>query len=254
MAASIFMNVPIEPGVVEKGLTGKAGARMDAIYRHQRHFYDLSRKYYLLGRDRLIDRLEPAHGATVLEIGCGTGRNLIRAARRHPDARYFGIDISREMLATAGTNIAKESLRDRIKLACGDAADFDPEALFGVARFDRVFLSYTLSMIPPWRAVLQGLPRLLSACGEIHIVDFGQQERLPRSFRTMLFAWLERFDVEPRAELADALSAIAANNSMTLDFDRLYRGYAWAAEMRWIGCADGGRQFRRLSGPETACP
>ena len=24
---------------------------MDAIYRRQRHFYDLTRKYYLLGRD-----------------------------------------------------------------------------------------------------------------------------------------------------------------------------------------------------------
>ncbi|HWU72526.1 MAG TPA: SAM-dependent methyltransferase, partial [Sphingomonas sp.] len=28
---------------------------MDAIYRSQRHFYDLTRKYYLLGRDALIE-------------------------------------------------------------------------------------------------------------------------------------------------------------------------------------------------------
>ena len=31
-----------------------AGEKMDRIYRVQRHFYDLTRKYYLLGRDRLI--------------------------------------------------------------------------------------------------------------------------------------------------------------------------------------------------------
>ena len=28
---------------------------MDGVYRYQRHVYDLTRKYYLLGRDRLID-------------------------------------------------------------------------------------------------------------------------------------------------------------------------------------------------------
>ena len=33
---------------------------MDRIYRHQRHVYDVTRKYYLLGRDRLIDRPAPA--------------------------------------------------------------------------------------------------------------------------------------------------------------------------------------------------
>ncbi|HEY0281515.1 MAG TPA: hypothetical protein VGC27_02700 [Rhizomicrobium sp.] len=29
-------------------------ALMDEIYRHQRYVYDLTRKYYLFGRDRLI--------------------------------------------------------------------------------------------------------------------------------------------------------------------------------------------------------
>ena len=62
-------------------------ARMDRIYAGQRHIYDLTRKYYLFGRDRMIDRLDLQPGATVLEVGCGTGRNLIRAARAWPDAR-----------------------------------------------------------------------------------------------------------------------------------------------------------------------
>lgn len=39
---------------------------MDAVYRHQRHFYDLTRKYYLLGRDHLIDELQPPDGARCL--------------------------------------------------------------------------------------------------------------------------------------------------------------------------------------------
>ena len=35
---------------------------MDRIYRRQRHVYDLTRKYYLLGRDRLIADLDVPRG------------------------------------------------------------------------------------------------------------------------------------------------------------------------------------------------
>jgi S-adenosylmethionine-diacylgycerolhomoserine-N-methlytransferase len=76
----------------------EATRRMNRMYRRQRHIYDGTRRYYLLGRDQLIASLHPAAGASVLEIGCGTGRNLVLAARLHPEARFFGIDVSTEML------------------------------------------------------------------------------------------------------------------------------------------------------------
>ncbi len=76
----------------------EATDRMNRMYRRQRHIYDGTRRYYLLGRDQLISGLKPALGASVLEIGCGTGRNLVSAARLYPDARFFGIDVSTEML------------------------------------------------------------------------------------------------------------------------------------------------------------
>ncbi|TIV06609.1 MAG: class I SAM-dependent methyltransferase, partial [Mesorhizobium sp.] len=126
---------------------------MDGVYRWQRHIYDLTRKYYLLGRDRLIDGLDVPQGGTVLELGCGTGRNIALAARRYPDARFFGLDISAEMLETANAAIAREGLSGKVKLARGDATDFDAKALFGLEHFDRVFVSYSLSMIPGWETV-----------------------------------------------------------------------------------------------------
>ena len=61
-----------------------AAALMDHMYRRQRHIYDLSRKFYLLGRDEAIARLRPAPGDKVLEIGCGTGRNLVKLAQTYP--------------------------------------------------------------------------------------------------------------------------------------------------------------------------
>jgi len=208
---------------------------MDAIYRTQRHFYDLTRKYYLLGRDRLIRALAPPSGGSVLEIGCGTARNLIAVARRYPDARLFGIDISEAMLETARAKVAAAGLTGRITLAQGDATAFEAGALFGVTAFDRIFQSYTLSMIPDWQGAIKEAARKLVPGGELHIVDFGQQEGLPSPFRALLFAWLAKFDVSPRADLPAALDALATDQPVAVAFRPLYRGYAWSAKATRFG-------------------
>ena len=66
--------------------------RMDRMYRLQRHVYDATRKYYLFGRDAAIQGLDIPPDGSVLEIGCGTGRNLALIGRLFPQARLFGLD------------------------------------------------------------------------------------------------------------------------------------------------------------------
>ena len=44
-------------------------------------------------------------GENVLEIGCGTGRNLIILARKYPKTNFFGLDASAAMLETAQSKI-----------------------------------------------------------------------------------------------------------------------------------------------------
>ena len=112
-----------------------AAALMDRMYRRQRHIYDLSRKYYLIGRDEAIARLRPGPGDCGLEIGCGTGRNLIRAARAYPDARFFGLDVSREMLDTAETAIRRAGLADRVVRRPGRRDRFRPSRSVRPRRF-----------------------------------------------------------------------------------------------------------------------
>jgi S-adenosylmethionine-diacylgycerolhomoserine-N-methlytransferase len=199
---------------------------MDAIYRYQRYVYDATRKFYLLGRDRLIGELAPAPGDSVLEVACGTGRNLISAARRYPQARFFGFDISTAMLETAGGSIVRAGLGDRISIAAGDATAFSGERLFGTDAFDRIFISYALSMIPPWRAALQQALTALAPGGRLLIVDFGRQEELPRWFKRLLRGWLAQFSVEPRDELSTELDRIAALPGYRVTYTQLYRGYA----------------------------
>jgi S-adenosylmethionine-diacylgycerolhomoserine-N-methlytransferase len=205
---------------------------MDGVYRVQRHFYDATRKYYLLGRDRMIAGLDAPHRGTVLELGCGTGRNIVLAARRHPASQFYGLDISAEMLATAQASIERAGLSGRVALARGDATRFDAAELFGTGRFDRVFVSYALSMIPGWeRTVAQGLDALAPG-GSLHIVDFGRQERLPAWFRSGLRAWLARFHVAPRDGLRDVLEKECERNGASLSMDSLFRGYAVHAVLR----------------------
>ena len=199
---------------------------MDAQYGWQRHIYDLTRKYYLLGRDRLINALAVPPGGSVLEVGAGTGRNLALVARRYPQARLFGLDISAEMLKSARATLAQAGAIERTCLARADARDFDPQRLFGEADFDRVFISYSLSMIPDWEQALAQALSLVRPGGSLHIVDFGQQEHLPRWFRAGLQAWLAKFHVTPRAGLFDAARRVALANGAGLQMQPLYRGYA----------------------------
>ena len=199
---------------------------MDRLYRRQRHLYDFTRKYYLLGRDRLIRRLSPPAGSRVLEIGCGTARNLVVAAHAYPDVHFFGIDISSEMLETARSVVEREGLAPYVRLARADAMSFDPALQFGVPGFSRIFVSYTLSMMPGWQAVLARALGWLAPGGELHIVDFGGQERLPGWFRLALRGWLGLFQVEPRDMLESELTLLGLRSGALTAFERPYRGYA----------------------------
>lgn len=212
-----------------------AARHMDGIYRYQRHIYDLTRKYYLLGRDRLIAGLDAPPGCSVLELGCGTGRNLVTAACKWPGATFHGIDISASMLETAEASLRRSGLGERILLAQGDATDFLRHRPFGREAFDRVFLSYTLSMIPGWQLALEEAAYAVAPGGSLHIVDFGQQEGLPSTFRSLLFAWLAKFDVSPRGDLMPVLEELADRHGLMLTATRLYRGYAWQALLRRPG-------------------
>jgi S-adenosylmethionine-diacylgycerolhomoserine-N-methlytransferase len=199
-----------------------AASAMDRMYRRQRHIYDFSRKYYLLGRDRMIRGLDLQPGETALEIGCGTGRNLVYAAKQFPRARFYGIDVSREMLATAQAAVDRAGLNDRVRLAYADATQFDAPGVFQRETFDRVFISYTLSMIPAWRNVLESAVPLLGQSGSLHIVDFGDQEGWPSWFRSGLRRWLAAFDVTPR----DELETMLRSHDLLWTLERPYRGYA----------------------------
>ncbi|MBV9567101.1 MAG: class I SAM-dependent methyltransferase [Hyphomicrobiales bacterium] len=206
-----------------------SSALMDQIYRRQRHIYDASRKFYLLGRDELLAGLSPPPGGSVLEIGCGTGRNLVKLAKAYPTALCHGLDVSSEMLGTAERAVGRARLGQRIRLAQADATSFDPVALFERASFDRIVISYALSMIPPWRKALARAVDCLSARSSLHIVDFGDQAGLPAGFRIAFNRWLALFHVTPRGALAAELAQLAKAKGLHCKTVSRFRGYALCA-------------------------
>lgn len=200
---------------------------MDQVYRRQRYIYDATRKYYLLGRDHTLQQLQPDADAHVLEIACGTGRNLQQIDMRYPRRHLYGLDISSEMLRSANAKLG-----DKVKLAQGDACAFDPVDLFGQAKFDRIVMSYCVSMIPQWEAAILEAVKHLAPGGALHIVDFGDQRRMPRWFNRRLRNWLARFHVTPRDNLPGFLSSL---DGVEVTHEPLLRSYVTYARIKKTG-------------------
>lgn len=218
--------------------TGSASLQMDRMYRWQRHIYDFTRKPYLLGRDRMIASLGVPQDGHVLEIGCGTGRNLVQAARRFPHGSFYGFDIAGVMLETASQSIRQAGLAGRIKTALGDATDFNTKVLFCREQFDRVFISYSLSMIPGWRKTLELAVDTLAPGGALLIADFYDGRNMPAPLRAIVFTWLRMFGVFPRHNLQSVLQELAQERGLKLEFEPLYGGYAvWVMLRRPVASA-----------------
>jgi S-adenosylmethionine-diacylgycerolhomoserine-N-methlytransferase len=180
---------------------------MDRVYGRQRYFYNLTRRYYLVGRDRLIRGLDLKPAQSLVEIGCGTARNLISIARRYPQARLFGLDASQAMLETAAVAVERFGLAGRITLIHAYAEALEPKLFGEDGGFDAAIFPYSLSMIPDWRGALAAANAALAPQGRTHIVDFGDLAGLGRIGSGALRAWLRHFHVQPREEILHFLEA-----------------------------------------------
>lgn len=207
-----------------------AFSRMDRMYKFQRHFYDLTRKYYLLGRDRLIAEMRVNEGDHVLEIGCGTGRNLDILARKYPDTKFYGLDASAEMLRNAEKKKESKALRNLV-LKRALAGEFSHLETFNVEEpFNIVFFSYSISMIPEWEDALENSLINLKPGGHLYIVDFFDQRSMPVWFRKPMQAWLRTFHVQFKPDLVPHLRRLEKKGAGRLKVTTLYKTYSFIAE------------------------
>jgi S-adenosylmethionine-diacylgycerolhomoserine-N-methlytransferase len=166
-------------------------AFLNRYYGVSRFFYDVTRKYYLFGRDVLLREIAADPGWNrLVEVGPGTGRNLKALHRARPSATLGGIEASDAMLAHARTRCPWASL------AHGFAEDASMRDVLG-APPDRILFSYCLSMVGDRAKALGNARAGLADGGSVVLVDFADLSGFPDRAAEGFRSWLRTFHVEP---------------------------------------------------------
>jgi ubiquinone/menaquinone biosynthesis C-methylase UbiE len=132
-------------------------------------FYDFAARRLLRGVYRRlaedIARVVPQGGA-VLDIGTGPGVLLAELARRRPDLRLTGVDLSPDMVAAAERNVS--GFGDRVSARVADVGELP----FPDGSFDMVVSSFSLHHWDDLDAAVPELARVLRPGGRLHLYDF----------------------------------------------------------------------------------
>lgn len=113
-----------------------------------------------------VRRLELKPGGHVLEVGCGTGRNLARLVQAvGPGGHVYGVDLSEGMLSRAQERCARHAWQN-VTLLHSDAAAYTlPKQVNGV------LFSLSYSVIPDHYGALRRAWSYLRPGGHVVIMD-----------------------------------------------------------------------------------
>jgi SAM-dependent methyltransferase len=115
------------------------------------------------------------NAATILDVGCGAGTDLLLAARRvGPHGHAIGVDMTADMasVATAG---AIASGRSQVEVRLGDASALPVEA----GSVDVVISNGVLNLVPDKIRAVAEIWRVLRPGGRAQIADITIRTELP---------------------------------------------------------------------------
>jgi len=167
-------------------------------------------------RRKAVERLGLKHGDTVLEVGCGTGRNLalLREAVG-TDGVVIGVDASGGMLAQARQLVRRHGWKN-VRLIQRDAAGLDLED-----QVDAVFFSLSYSVLHDRATVLQKAWEALRPGGRLVVMDAGlPANRLGRVLGPIAEVIATAFPGDPYSQPWEDLKVI----SDTVDTERFQMG------------------------------
>lgn len=144
---------------------GTHAQRLQKFYSPQARGYDRYRERLLHGRRELIERLGPPPGARLVELGAGTGRNLLFFGERLASLECVElVDLCPALLDEARRRSADLA---NVQVVEADAMTWRPEQ-----PADCVYFSYSLTMIPDWRGAIDNAVSMLKPGGSLGVVDF----------------------------------------------------------------------------------
>ena len=154
--------------------SGSHAERLQAFYAPQAERYDAFRERLLHGRQDLVERLAPANGADVVELGGGTGRNLAYFGERLAGFNSVTlVDLCPALLQQACKRVDG---MPNVRVVEADATSWQPEE-----PVDCVYFSYSLTMIPGWRRAIDNALAILKPDGRLGVVDFYVSSAAPES-------------------------------------------------------------------------
>lgn len=142
--------------------------------------------------DAVLAALALADTDRVLDVGCGPGRTVERAALATPRGYVAGVDLSDEMLRVAANRCRSSIDAGRVELRHGDAAALPYDA----GSFDKVLSVHTLYFWADAAVVVRELHRVLAPGGRL-VLGFRSKEdaSFVASFPTSVYRFHARNDV-----------------------------------------------------------
>lgn len=136
-----------------------------------------------IGNPHLVQPLEA--GATVLDLGCGAGTDLLLAARAvGPGGRAVGIDMTEAMVARALEGAAAAGLTN-VTVHRADATSLPVET----GTIDVITSNGVLNLVPDKAAAIAELHRVLRPGGRLQIADIVLGVDLSESARRDIDLW-----------------------------------------------------------------
>lgn len=137
--------------------------------------YDLLNHLLSGGIDRrwrrtVVRRVTALHPRRILDVATGTGDLAIAMARRIPQARIVGGDLSEGMLARGREKVAARKLNDRITLQEEDALALS----FADDTFDAVTVAFGARNFENLESGLREMGRTLRPGGQLFILEFSK--------------------------------------------------------------------------------
>ncbi len=182
----------------------------------------------------LSDRIGPARGLRILDVGCGDGVLATRLAQA--GARVTGLDASADMLSAARRRAKTADVE--IDLVEGHAGDLP----FLAGQFDRVVSVATLCFVDEPGTAIRDMVRVLKPGGRLILGELGQWT--PWAGQRRVKGWLgsdlwRAAHFRSRADLL-ALAIEAGLADATVTGAVYYPPFGWAAKVMaptdpWLG-------------------